>query len=209
MSGTYAGSPIPRVSRRLTSPLWNHYKCGDGKWVMLAMAQPGRYWPPFRKAIEEATGERLEPEEMSIDWIRMHAADLMALIGKLDELFATRPARGWLERFRRHDLLIEVVQDYGELADDPQVLENEMVTTFEHPAHGPLRMVNATVNLERTPGQVRGPAPEFGQHTEEVLLEHGFAWEEIEGLRREGVIGLRQAERGRHKQTLGPEPRQL
>ena len=41
MSGTYAGSPIPRVSRKLTSPLWNHYRAKDGRWLMLGMAQIG------------------------------------------------------------------------------------------------------------------------------------------------------------------------
>jgi crotonobetainyl-CoA:carnitine CoA-transferase CaiB-like acyl-CoA transferase len=61
-----------------------------------------------------------------------------------------------------------------------------MIVTVEHPAHGPLSMVG--VNLSRTPGQIRRPAPEFGQHTEEVLREHGFDWADLEELRREGVV---------------------
>ena len=191
MSGTYAGSPIPRVSRRLTSPLWNHYRCGDGKWVMLGMAQVGRYWPDFRQAMLEATGELIEPEEMSVDWIRMHAAELMQLMPRIDEMFAAKPARAWVEIFRRHDLLIEIVQDYGELAADPQITENDMLTTLDHPGHGPLPIVAPGVNLSLTPGQIRAAAPEFGQHTEEVLLEAGLSWEEIASLRDQGVIGPR------------------
>jgi len=191
MSGTYAGSPIPRVSRRLTSPLWNHYRCSDGKWVMLGMAQVGRYWPPFRQAMLEATGQLLEPENMSVDWIRMHAAELMQLIPRIDAMFATRPAREWVALFQRHDLLIEVVQDYAGLSTDPQVTENAMLTTMEHPAHGPLPIVAPGVNLSLTPGAIRTPAPEFGQHTEEVLLEAGLTWDEIAALRDQGVIGPR------------------
>src|SRR3990172_8951043 len=191
MSGTYAGSPIPRMSRRLTSPLWNHYRCGDGKWVMLGMAQVGRYWPAFREAMQEATGELLEPEEISVDWIRMHAAELMQLIPPIDQIFAVKPARAWVEIFRRHDLLIEIVQDYGELAADPQITENDMLTTLDHPGHGPLPIVAPGVNLSLTPGQIRAAAPEFGQHTEEVLLEAGLTWEEIGALRDAGVIGPR------------------
>ena len=191
MSGTYAGSPIPRMSRRLTSPLWNHYRCNDGKWVMLGMAQVGRYWPDFRQAMLEATGELLEPEEISVDWIRMHAAELMQLIPRIDEMFATRAAREWVGIFRRHDLLIEVVQDYGELASDPQIAENAMLTTLDHPSHGPLPIVAPGVNLSATPGVIRTAAPEFGQHTEEVLLESGLTWDEIAALRDAGVIGPR------------------
>jgi crotonobetainyl-CoA:carnitine CoA-transferase CaiB-like acyl-CoA transferase len=32
------------------------------------------------------------------------------------------------------------------------------------------------------------PAPEFSQHTEEILLEHGYAWEDITQLKDQGVI---------------------
>jgi crotonobetainyl-CoA:carnitine CoA-transferase CaiB-like acyl-CoA transferase len=191
MSGTYAGSPVPRMSRRLTSPLWNHYRCKDGKWIMLGMAQVGRYWPGFRQAMFEATGELLEPEEISVDWIRMHAVELMQLIPRIDEMFTTKAAREWVELFRRHDLLIEVVQDYGELAADPQITENGMLTTLDHPAHGPLPIVAPGVNLSVTPGKIRTSGPEFGQHTEEVLLEAGLTWEEIGALRDQGVIGPR------------------
>ncbi len=191
MSRTYAGSPVPRVSRRLTSPLWNHYRAQDGSWLMLGMAQVGRYWPHFRAAMQEATGEALEPDQMSVDWIRMHAGELMPLIAKLDEMFAAQPARYWVDLFRRYDLLIEIVQEYADLSSDPQVSANGMLAPLHHPAHGELQMVAPAVNLSATPGRIRTPAPEFGQHTEEVLLEAGFSWEEIEALRSQGAIGGR------------------
>jgi crotonobetainyl-CoA:carnitine CoA-transferase CaiB-like acyl-CoA transferase len=191
MTRTYAGSPVPRIPRKLTSPLWNHYRAQDGRWFMLAMAQVGRYWPTFREAIREATGETLPPEVMSIDWIRTHAAELMQLIARLDEIFAARPAAYWLELFRRHDLLIEVVQDYADIENDVQVQANDMLATLEHPTLGPLKIVGPAVHLSATPGRIRRPAPEFGQHTEEVLLEAGFTWEEIESLRKQGAVGHR------------------
>jgi formyl-CoA transferase/CoA:oxalate CoA-transferase len=199
MSGTYAGSPVPRISRRLTSPLWNHYRCRDGRWVMLGMAQLGRYWPRFREAIREATGELLAPEEMSVDWLRTHAAELMQLIEKLDGLFAARPAGDWVALLRAHDLLIEQVQDYSDLASDPQVIENGMLVTLDHPVHGPLPIVAPGVRLSATQARIRAPAPEFGRHTEEVLLEAGFGWEEIDLLRETGVIGHRRAAESRQE----------
>jgi len=195
-AGSYAGQPLPRVSRRLTSPLWNQYKGGDGKWFVLGMPQIGRFWPVFRRAMQEATGEELEPERMSIDYLRQHASEMMALIARLDELFAQKPAAQWLNLFRSHGLLVELVQDYPEVGQDPQALANEMIVTFQHPAYGPMPMVGVAVNLGKTPGSIRQPAPEFGQHTEEVLLEYGFTWEDIEQLRREGAIGPRSMEAG-------------
>src|SRR5581483_3819492 len=141
--------------------------------------------------MREASGENLQPEEMSIEWMMRRPGELMQLVARLDELFATKPAAEWLRLFRERDLLIEVVQGYADITNDPQVQANRMITRFDHPGYGPLDMINVAVNLHETPGAIRRPAPEFGQHSEEVLLEYGFSWEEIEGLRQAGVIGLR------------------
>lgn len=191
MSGTYAGSPIPRIPRGLTSPLWNHYKAQDGRWLMLGMAQVGRYWPTFREAMLEATGESLAPDQISVDWIRQHAGELVGLIARIDSMFAQRPAAFWIEVLRRHGILVEIVQSYGDLPSDAQVQANAMLTKLDHPTHGELSIVAPPVNLSATPGDIRTPAPEFGQHTEEVLLEAGYTWEEIGALRDSGVIGHR------------------
>jgi crotonobetainyl-CoA:carnitine CoA-transferase CaiB-like acyl-CoA transferase len=188
-SGTYAGSPVPRIPRRLTNPLWNHYRAADSKWLMLSMAEVGRYWKPFRTAIHEASGEFIGPDEMNLAWIIGNATDVLALIARLDEIFASRPSSEWIASLRAHDLLVEIARDYSELAADPQVIENEMLAPFSHPTHGEIRLVAPPVRLSVTPGEIRSPAPEYGQHTEEVLLESGYSWDDIERLRGERAIG--------------------
>jgi crotonobetainyl-CoA:carnitine CoA-transferase CaiB-like acyl-CoA transferase len=88
------------------------------------------------------------------------------------------------------DLLACHVNDYASLANDPQVLANEYITEVD-PGTGepPLRMVGLPVIFGKTPGKIRSLAPEFGQHTEEVLLEAGLSWDEISALRESGAIG--------------------
>jgi crotonobetainyl-CoA:carnitine CoA-transferase CaiB-like acyl-CoA transferase len=45
------------------------------------------------------------------------------------------------------------------------------------------------VRLDKTPGSVKCEAPEFGQHTEEVLMDlAGYSWEEIAALKEKEVI---------------------
>ena len=51
-------------------------------------------------------------------------------------------------------------------------------------------MIGSPVHLSKTPAQIRRQAPEFGQHTEEVLLEAGYSWEEIATLRERGAFGF-------------------
>ena len=50
-------------------------------------------------------------------------------------------------------------------------------------------MVGSPVHLSKTPARIDRMAPELGQHLEEVLLETGYEWEEIEALRVEGAFG--------------------
>ncbi len=109
---------------------------------------------------------------------------------KFDALFAGAPRDHWVDLLSRHDLMAARVQDYTELVQDPQVLANQYIVELEHPEHGPLKIVNHPVRFSAAPGVgVRGFAPEFGQHTEEVLLEAGYTWEEIEALKARGAVG--------------------
>ena len=64
-----------------------------------------------------------------------------------------------------------------------------MLTKLQHEHYGELTFVATPVQLSETPGTIRSPAPEFGQHTEDVLIEAGYTWEEIGALRESGAIG--------------------
>ena len=63
------------------------------------------------------------------------------------------------------------------------------VSTFEHPQHGTTKVMGMPVKLAETPGQLRMPAPELGQHTEEILLDVlGYDWDRVTELRKREVI---------------------
>ena len=79
----------------------------------------------------------------------------------------------------------------GPVLDVQECFDNEQVQTLpvahaqvEHPVLGELRLVGPGVNLERTPSGLRSPAPESGEHTDEILRELGLTDEEIVDLRR-------------------------
>ena len=56
------------------------------------------------------------------------------------------------------------------------------------PEVGPTTQIGVTVFLERTPGEVRGPRPTAGAHTDEVLRALGHVDDELAELRSKGVI---------------------
>jgi crotonobetainyl-CoA:carnitine CoA-transferase CaiB-like acyl-CoA transferase len=44
--------------------------------------------------------------------------------------------------------------------------------------------------MSKTPPEIQGGGPQLSQHTEEVLLELGYSWDEIEALNRKGVTAF-------------------
>jgi crotonobetainyl-CoA:carnitine CoA-transferase CaiB-like acyl-CoA transferase len=76
-----------------------------------------------------------------------------------------------------------------EVSTDPQIVDNNYVVEYEQPSLGKIKSVGCPINFHATPAGVQGPAPEFGQHTEEVLLEFGgYSWDDIAKLKEEKVI---------------------
>jgi crotonobetainyl-CoA:carnitine CoA-transferase CaiB-like acyl-CoA transferase len=116
-----------------------------------------------------------------------HAAACVELI---DAALATRPRAEWLTRFAAGgDFIVSVVTSEDDLPDVPRMQGNEYSTTFVHPTFGPTKVAGLPVRLSETPGSLRLPAPEFGQHTEEVLIDLlGYDWDEIARLKDAEVI---------------------
>jgi crotonobetainyl-CoA:carnitine CoA-transferase CaiB-like acyl-CoA transferase len=181
------GFALPRMPRdQAVNPLWNHYRCGDDKWLALSMLQPDRYWAKLCGVLgvpQAATDARFAT-------MGPRAANAAACVALLDQVFATRPRAEWITRLAPSgDFIVSVVNAVDDLPDDPQVIANDYVTAFAHPVHGPTRVVGMPVRLSDTPGSVRLPAPEFGQHTEQILLDVlGYTWDDIARLRDSEVI---------------------
>ncbi len=181
------GFAIPRMPRKYqANPLWNHYCCQDGKWICLGMLQPDRYWADFCRVIgrpETATDERFAN-------LRVRAGNAGAAIELFDEVFATKPLAEWLTLLRAGgDFIFCQVNSVDDLPNDPQVIANDYIVDFDHPRYGKTQVVGLPIRLRETPGSVRLPAPEFGQHTEEILTELlGYSWEQVGALRESDVI---------------------
>jgi crotonobetainyl-CoA:carnitine CoA-transferase CaiB-like acyl-CoA transferase len=58
-----------------------------------------------------------------------------------------------------------------------------------HPEAGATRAIGCPIHFSATPAQITRPAPLLGQHTREILLEHGFRDNEIDELCAQGIVG--------------------
>ena len=181
------GFAIPRMPRKFqANPLWNHYQCQDGRWICLGMLQPDRYWADFARAIGRP---ELASDERFVD-LRVRAANAGAAIEILDAVFASKPLAEWMRILRAGgDFIFCQVNAVDDLPDDPQVRANDYVVDFQHPRFGPTQVIGLPVQLSETPGSIRLPAPEFGEHTEQILTEMlGYSWEQVAALKDREVI---------------------
>ena len=177
--------PVRKNGRKNARAFWNSYKAGDGKWFAFGMSND-RYFPRICKVLN-----RLDwLEDPRYNTLKERDRNAPDLIEYLDGLFATQPRDYWIKLFSDADLLITRVNDYHELLDDPQMTANDYLVQVERDdGEPPVTLVGAPVLFGKTPAKIRHLAPELDQHTEEVMLELGYEWEEIEKLRRSGAIG--------------------
>ncbi|HJP20942.1 MAG TPA: CoA transferase [Alphaproteobacteria bacterium] len=112
------------------------------------------------------------------------------LIAELESVFTTRTSAEWLEILEAARVPAGPILDVQEMHENEQVLARDMVQELDHPVAGRVQTLGPPVKFGTTPGGVHRPAPGFGQHTREVLLEYGFAAAEIEALAASGAIVL-------------------
>ena len=167
---------------RLPNAMANAYTTKDGKVFRFNALQADRYWDKFCRLpglehlaneAKYATTESREENKKELYHI-FKAVFLTKTMAEWKPLIAELPGAPF--------------QSLVEVADDPQVIANQMIMPYDHPTYGEIPIMGSPVNLSETPATIREPAPEFGQHTEMILMEAGFEWEEIEKLKAEAVI---------------------
>ncbi|MFQ5989535.1 MAG: CaiB/BaiF CoA transferase family protein [Candidatus Methylomirabilales bacterium] len=99
-----------------------------------------------------------------------------------------RTTAEWLALFEGAGVPAGPIYNVAEVYDDPHVRARNMLVELEHPVAGKIKNIGIPVKLSLTPGEIRGPAPLLGQHTDEVLLWVGLDRTEIAHLRESGVI---------------------
>ena len=172
-----------RNRKEFENPLMNWYRTGDGRWVILGMIQPDPYWEGFCKAIGHP---ELIDDPRFVDFAG-RKENQRALIDLLDEIFASASLEEWKERLSQQEGPWSPVQRVGDLNRDTQAWDNGYLQVVDYGDGREITLATAPLQFNGEVPTLRR-APEFGEHTEEVLLELGHSWEDIAALQETGAI---------------------
>ncbi|WP_373981148.1 CoA transferase [Achromobacter sp. JD417] len=136
--------------------------------------------------------DALELAELRADPRFATNADRMRNRGAITEAIQTRTRQHtsahWIERLNRFGVPCGQVLNLQEVFEDPQVQDQRMAIDVPHGDHGDVRMLGFPIKFAQAEARPVQPAPALGADTRDVLLQFGFAQDDIIGLQERGVI---------------------
>jgi crotonobetainyl-CoA:carnitine CoA-transferase CaiB-like acyl-CoA transferase len=159
-------------------PFYRVYECGDGKFLSVGALEP-QFWQELCRATghEELIGEQMAPPD--------RRAEIHSIF---EETFRAKPRDEWVAALSDLDTCVAPVNDFSEMAADPQVAAREILTPEPGVEHDGWRTLGPALKLRNAPGGLSRPAPGLGEHNQQVYGEIGIDLEEIAELTDKGVL---------------------
>src|SRR5262245_22117853 len=159
----------------------NHYKCKDGRWLILSLLNEDRQWPTLAHCMER---EDLVTDERFATRALRHSRSI-ELIKIFDEVFATKNLAEWRQILDGNGLVFGVVGILDDIPHDKQMIENEVLVPFENDTmltiSSPIWVDGAKKVRPRKP-------PGIGEHSDEILRKAGYDDAAIKKLRASGAV---------------------
>jgi crotonobetainyl-CoA:carnitine CoA-transferase CaiB-like acyl-CoA transferase len=176
---------VPRAlgsSHPSLSP-YRNFRCRDGQWIFIAGAND-RFWQRLAPALglpEMASDARFAT---NIDRVK-HRRELEVA---LEEAIARYDRAPLLKLLEEAGVPATPVNTVEQVMNDPQIAARGIIERSVHPKLGDIPVVSTPLTFSRMRAGVRSPAPLQGEHTDQVLAEHGYSREEIARLRAGNII---------------------
>jgi crotonobetainyl-CoA:carnitine CoA-transferase CaiB-like acyl-CoA transferase len=172
----------PGSSHEYTVP-WQAFQTKDSYVVVAAREEV--HWKSFCRA--------LGLEEISTDprfannFLRVENRQILVPI--LEEKMLEEETHHWMEIFRREDVPASPVNHFDTAFAEPPVLQNQAVVEYDHPKVGKVRFPAYPVKMGNGAEMISTPAPDLGEHTQEVLKDILLcSAERIDHLVQSGVV---------------------
>ena len=176
--------PVNTSHREPANPIWNFYKTKDGRYLALIMPMALPYWGKFCAMMNRADWAN-DDRFATLPGMAEHGP---SIIPEIEAAFASEDLAAWRERLDASGLIWEPVSELPEVVEDPALRDRGAFSVIVHERGGAMEVVSAPFDIRGADIEVRGPAPDRGEHTQAVFRETGMTDEDIETLFATGAI---------------------
>jgi crotonobetainyl-CoA:carnitine CoA-transferase CaiB-like acyl-CoA transferase len=170
-----------RPRERALNAVTNHYRCRDGRWLILSLLNEERQWPALACCLGR---EEFITDPRFATKADRHARSL-ELIRIFDEIFATKDLAEWRKILDGNGLVFGVVGILDDIPGDRQMQENDVLVPFKG---GGMLTINSPIWVDGASKKQPRHAPGIGEHSDEVLRAAGYGEAAIEQLRAAGTV---------------------
>ena len=108
----------------------------------------------------------------------------------LEKIFITKSSKEWIDYLLTNSIPSGPILNMKEVWNDPHLKSRNMDVKLDHPAQKSIQNIGVAVKLHSTPGKIKTPAPLYGEHTKDILLELNLSKSEIEDLIQNNIAGM-------------------
>lgn len=167
---------------RALNAVTNHYRCRDGRWIILSLLNEERQWPTLARVIGH---EEFVTDPRFATKADRHARSV-ELIKIFDGIFATKDLADWRKALDGSGLVFGIVGILDDLPGDQQMRDAEVLVPFEN---SEMLTINSPIWVE---GSTKTPPrlpPAVGEHSDSILRKAGYDEAAITRLRAAGAVG--------------------
>ena len=136
-----------------------------GRGFVVHLSSPTKFW----HNLAQVAGHPEWQNDPRFKTKRDRQENYETLRAMLAGIFVTAEREHWLKLMLEHDVPSAPIYTLDEVFADPQVKHLGLKREVPHPKVGQVALVGGGVVLSETPAEILTPAPDLGQHTEEVL----------------------------------------
>jgi len=169
------GAPIPKYNlEEMPNPIASLYRTADDRFIALVVLQADRYWADLCQRLGRP--DLAQDERFANAGVRFQ--NRRDCVAELRKTFASQPIAHWEKALADFKAVWDTFRTAPQIHDDPQVEANGYLPKVTDGNGNTFALAANPVQFDEQPVELSA-APAHGQHTEEILLELGYDWDQI------------------------------
>jgi formyl-CoA transferase len=143
--------------------------------------------PHFWEALCSLLGLQALATDKRYDTVRKRAENASIIVPIIRGALQQRSAKDWEAHFGTQ-VPCAMVRPVHDMFEHPQVQAEGLVREFSHSKIGKYKSITGLIKMDHAACATERAAPDFGEHTSELLAEYGYSEQQIHQFRQRGIV---------------------